>query len=119
MVFQDSWDHEVEFISFSMITQKPIEVIAANGSGPLDDSWGAGVAGWKEIEFASSKSNPTAHQEERKAWACTISPLGCGFDPSKAPSLEELDREGKFEKFARLCRQGEGNEADDMNLAKA
>ena len=38
MVFQDSWDHEVEFISFSMITQKPIKVIAANGSGPLDDS---------------------------------------------------------------------------------
>lgn len=90
-----------------------LKVISATGCGPLDDS--GGVTGWGDVKKAFSKPHPTAPEGERKSWARMISPLGREFDPNKTPSLDTLNKVGEFEKFAKLCRRGEGNEEDGNN----
>jgi hypothetical protein len=94
-----------------MTSKSPLSVIGATGCGPLDDS--GGITGWQEVKTAFSRPNPRPHQRERKAWARNISPLGSAFDPANTPSLETLNREGEFVKFARLCRRGEEYGEDD------
>jgi hypothetical protein len=70
--------------------------------------------GWEDVKSAFRRSNPTARQKEHKEWARMISPLGNAFDPSKAPSVEALNKKGRFGKYAKLCRQGEDNgDTDD------
>lgn len=96
-----------------MSSRIPLKVIRATGCGPLDDS--GGVRGWNEVKKAFSSSNPNAQLREKKAWAKIVSPLGREFNPSKEPSLDALNEEGGFEKFAELCRQGEGNGEEDGN----
>jgi hypothetical protein len=100
LILQDNWDHKIDFVSSSLISQNDLKLVGATGCGPLDDS--GGVTGWEDVKAAFSSSNPTAHQKRWKSWAQEISPLGHVFDPSKAPNLEQL--KGEFEKFATLCR---------------
>jgi hypothetical protein len=63
--------------------------------------------GWEDVKSAFRRPNPTARQKEHTEWARMISPLGNAFDPSKAPSVEALNKKDEFEKFAKCCRQGE------------
>lgn len=97
--FQDSWDLKIDLVSPGTNSQVPFTVIHATGCSPLDGI--GGDIGWEGVKTAFSRSNPTASQEERKALARVISPLGHEFDPSKPPSLEALNEEGEFAKHCR------------------
>jgi hypothetical protein len=111
---QDNWDHKIDFVLSHMTScNNPLKVISAMGCGPLDNS--GGVMGWQEVKLAFSKANPNTWKRDKKSWANDILPLGMAFDPSKTPSLEELNKEGEFEEFAKFCRRGEGNGEDNRD----
>ncbi|KAG6329400.1 hypothetical protein ID866_9689 [Astraeus odoratus] len=91
--FGDNWEHQVTFVSSTTLESDTLKVVEVRGAGALDDA--GGVTGWEDVKAAFAATNPTADENERRGWARLISGRGGAYDPTVAPTVDELNaREG-------------------------
>ncbi|KAG1747148.1 MM3350-like domain-containing protein [Suillus paluster] len=102
--FGDAWEHEITLLSTVMSNAKEVSVLEVSGCAPLENSHG--VMGWEGLKRAFADPNPNDVSLEARRLSWLVSPLGGAFHPSIAPTTQQLNIPGLFDRRFREIRKG-------------
>ncbi|KAG1872041.1 MM3350-like domain-containing protein [Suillus tomentosus] len=102
--FGDSWEHEITLLAVGTSDVKEVSVLEVSGCAPLENSHG--VLGWEGLKRAFADPNPNDVSLEARRLSWLVSPLGGAFHPAIAPTIEQLNAPGLFDKRFRQIRRG-------------
>ncbi|KAG1821787.1 MM3350-like domain-containing protein [Suillus subaureus] len=102
--FGDAWEHEITLLAVGTSYVKEVSVLEVSGCAPLENSHG--VLGWEGLKRAFADPHPDDLSLEARRLSWLVSPLGGAFHPAVAPTIEQLNAPGLFDKRFRQIRKG-------------
>ena len=99
---------KVNFVKSELVDRKRLKFIKAVGGSPLEDC--GGVQGWQKIKDAFMIPDPSGEQRDLKQWCFSASSKGKNFNPTTAPSVDEMNVPFVFVRYANAHCQADSDE---------